>query len=96
MQRINELTPNINFRKNSFSKFKKIFHPLQQTKDVYKKRNKFKEEELKELSILFLVINNLDAFRKNIELISEITFSNNIMNEFKLKIDRLFIVRKIF
>ena len=95
-QRINELTPNINFRKNSFLKFKKIFHPLQQTKDVYKRRNKFKEEELKELSILFLVINNLDTFRKNIELISEITFSNNIMNEFKLKLIDYLLSDKFF
>ena len=29
--RINELTPNINFRRNSISKFKKILNPLQQT-----------------------------------------------------------------
>ena len=60
--------------------------PLQQTKDVYKKRNKFEEKELKEFSILFLVINNLDIFRKNIELISEITFSNELLNEFKKKL----------
>ena len=40
----------------------------------------------KEFSILFLVINNLDAFRKNIELISEVTFSKKIMNELKQKL----------
>ncbi len=85
-RRINELTPNINFRKNNFSKFKKMLNPLQKTKDVYKQRNKFKEEELKEFSILFLIINNLDIFRKKIELIPEITFSNNIMNEFKKRL----------
>ena len=69
-----------------FLKFKKATNPLQQTKDLYKHRNKFEEEELKEFSILFLIINNLDIFRKNIELISEITFSNNLMNEFKQKL----------
>jgi len=94
--RINELTPNINFRRNSFSKFKKILNPLQQTKDVYRQRNKFKEEELKELSILFLVINNLDIFRKNIELISEIIFSNDIMNEFKQKLIDYLLSEKFF
>jgi len=86
MSRINELTPIINFRKNNISKFKKMINPLQKTKEVYKQRNKFEEKELKEFSILFLVINNLDIFRKKIELISEITFSNNIMNEFKKKL----------
>ena len=53
---------------------------------MYKKRNKFKEKELKEFSILFLVINHLDIFRKNIELISEIIFSNNIMDDLKQKL----------
>ena len=86
VKKINELTPNINFKNRNFSKFKKNMTPLQQTKDVYNKRNKFEEKELKEYSILFLVINNLDIFRKNIELISEITFSNELLNEFKQKL----------
>ena len=86
VRKINELTPNIHFKNRNFSKFKKNMTPLQQTKDVYNKRKKFEEKELKEYSILFLVINNLDIFRKNIELISEITFSNELLNEFKKKL----------
>ena len=53
-------------------------------------------EELKELSIIFLVINNLDIFRKNIELISEINFSNNLMNEFKQKLIDYLLSEKFF
>ena len=96
IRRINELTPNINFRKNNFSKFKKMLNPLQKTKDVYKQRSKFEEKMLKEFSILFLVINYLDIFRKKIELISEITFSNNIMNEFKKKLINYLLSEKFF
>ena len=59
-------------------------------------RNKFYEKELKEFSILFLVINNLDIFRKNIELISEITFSDNIMNELKQKLIDYLLSEKFF
>ena len=77
-------------------KFKKAVNPLQQTKDVMKQRSKFKEKELKELSILFLAINNLDIFRKNIELISEITFSNETMNEFKQKLIDYLLSEKFF
>jgi len=95
-QKINELTPNINFRKNNFFKLKKMLNPLQKTKDVYKQRNKFEEKELKEFSILFLVINNLDIFRKKIELISEITFSNDIMNEFKKRLIDYLLSEKFF
>jgi len=96
IQRINELTPHLNFKKNNFIKFKKAANPLQQTKDVIKQRSKFEEKELKEFSILFLSINNLDIFRKNIELVSDITFSNKIMNEFKQKLIDYLLSEKFF
>jgi DNA primase len=86
IKKINDLTPNLNFRKNNFLKYKRPFVPLQQTKDVYEQRKKFKEQELKEFSILFLIINNLDVFRKNIELISKVSFNNNLLSEFKEKL----------
>ena len=61
-------------------------NPLKKTKEIYEQRNKFLEKELKEFSILYLIINNLDVFRRNIELISEVTFSSNLMIEFKQKL----------
>jgi len=95
-QRINELTPNLNYKKNQFFKFNKRINPLQKTKEVYKQRNKFLEKELKEFSILFLIINNLDIFRSNIELISEITFSSNLITEFKQKLIDYLLSEKFF
>ena len=35
---------------------------------------------------MFLIINNLDIFRKNIESISEVNFSSDILNEFIKKL----------
>ena len=96
MRRINEFTPNLNYKKNNFLSFKKATNPLQETKDIYKSRNKFEAKELKEFSILFLVINNLDIFRKNIELISEMTFSNKLKNEFKQKLIDYLLSEKFF
>ena len=96
IQRINELTPNLNYKKNQFFKFNKRINPLQKTKEVYKQRNKFLEKELKEFSILFLIINNLDIFRSNIELISEITFSSNLITEFKQKLIDYLLSEKFF
>ena len=95
-QKINELTPSLNLKKNNFTKFKKFFNPLQETKDINKYRNKFEEIELKEFSILFLVINNLDFFRKKIELLSEIDFSNKFVNEFKQKIINYLLSEEFF
>jgi len=96
VKKINELTPSLNFKKNNYLKFKKRTNPLQETKDIYKHRNQFQEYELKEFSILFLVINNLDIFRKNIESISEITFSSNLINEFKKKLIDYLLSEKFF
>jgi len=95
-RKINELTPFINFKRNNFFKFKKNLNPLQQTKEIYKRRNKFNKKELKEFSILFLIINNLDIFRKNIELVSEVNFSDSPMNEFKQKLVDYLISEKFF
>ena len=61
-------------------------NPLQLTKEMFNRKNKFTAKELKEFSILFLIINNLNVFRKNIESIVEVDFSSNIMQEFKQKL----------
>jgi len=95
-QRINELTPNLNYKKKQFFKLKKLINPLQKTKEVYRRQNKFAEKELKEFSVLFLVINNLDIFRRNIELISEVTFSSNSMTTFKQKLINYLVSEKFF
>ena len=96
MQKINELTPHSNFKRNNFLRIKKISNPLQQTKEIYKQMNKYEEKELKEFSILFLVMKNLDLFRKNIELISEINFSTDEMNLFKQKLIDYLLSEKFF
>ena len=96
IEKINELTPHVNFKKKNFMKVKNNMNPLQKTKEIYKIRNKFEEKELKEFSILFLVMNNLDVFRKNIELISEVTFSTELLNEFKQKLIDYLLSEKFF
>ena len=40
IKKINELTPNINFKKNRFLNLKKNTNPLQKTKEVHKMVNK--------------------------------------------------------
>ena len=83
IQRLNELTPNLTSRKNNFINYKKSYNPLKKTREIYQRRNKFEEKELKEFSIFYLIINNLEIFRKNIELVSEINFSSELMESFK-------------
>ncbi len=83
IQRLNELTPNLSAKKNNFINYKKKYNPLKKTREIYQQRNKFKEKELKEFSIFYLIINNLEIFKKNIELVSEINFSSELMEDLK-------------
>ena len=92
--KINELTPNLNLKRNKFFQFNRIQSPLKQTKETFNLRDKFTEKELKEFSILFLLIDNLNIFRKNVELVSEINFSTDIKNEFKQKLIDLLLSEK--
>ncbi len=96
INRINELTPNIYNKRNNSTKYKKAVNPLEKTKDVQKKRDKFGEKELKEFSLLYLVMNNLDIFRKNIELISETYFVDKFLNEFNQKLVSYLLSEKFF
>ena len=41
-------------------------------------------------------MNNLDVFRKNIELISEVAFSSDLINEFKKKLVDYLLTEKFF
>ena len=95
-EKISELTPNLNFKKNNFFKFRKKDNPLQETKDFYNHKNKFEEIELKEFSILYLVMHNLDIFRKNIELFSEVVFCSPLMLNLKEKIMNYLLSEKFF
>ena len=96
IKRINDFTPNLNYKKNRFFKFNKITNPLQKTKEIYNRTNKFNEKELKEFSVLYLVINNLNLFRKNLELVSEINFSSSLLTELKQKLIDYLILDKFF
>ena len=46
--------------------------------------------------MFFLIINNLDLFRKNIELISDIKLSSNLLMEFKQKLIDYLLSEKFF
>ena len=59
---------------------------MKQTKDLLLKKQNYDEIELKEFSILYLIINNLDIFEKKIELISKLSLYSPLCKEFLKKI----------
>tara|TARA_B110000240_G_scaffold170351_1_gene193941 strand:+ start:156 stop:1946 length:1791 start_codon:yes stop_codon:yes gene_type:complete len=94
LEKIKKLTPIQNTRRNfqHFQKYnkKQDYQILNETKTLHKKNNHFSKIQIKEFSILFIMLNYLDIASKKIENISEITFfSEKNENLKKLIIDLL-------
>ena len=95
-QKINELTPSLNSTKRKFFDFNKTIIPLKQTKEMLNKKDKFNEKELKEFSLLFLIINFSNVFRKNIEVASEINFSSVLLQDLHKLLIKFLVSEKFF
>ena len=86
MEKIKDLTPILNTKKNvkNFKNFKKKdFRILNETKILHEQRNSFTKEQLKEHSILFIMLNHAEAAQSKIEELSEINFSTIDCNALK-------------
>ena len=96
MNKLSQLTPltnkkqKINFRAYGETK------PLNLTKEIFFKKKNYEEIELKEFSILYLIINNLNFFEKKIELLSELKLYTKICVEFLNKIIDFLISNKTY
>ena len=75
LEKIAELTPHSNQNKKKF--FVKKTKSLDSTKKHFNESQSITGVELKEFSLLYLIINNLDIFQKNIHLIERIKLFTN-------------------
>ena len=78
LEKIKRLTP-IQSTKQNYQRFQKYknkqnFQILNETKTLHQKKSHFSKIQIKEFSVLFIMINYLDIASKKIEDISEITF----------------------
>ena len=88
LEKISELTPHSN--SNKFKSFVKKTKTLDTTKKYFNESKSFSGVELKEFSLLYLVINNLQIFQENIHLIENIRlFSNENKQIFDLILSEL-------
>jgi len=89
LDKIRALTP-IQSLKNRFNKYKrKDYKILDETKELYKQKNHFSREEIKEHSILFIMIHNPNIVKLKIEELSDLIFSSENNNSLKNKIINL-------
>jgi DNA primase len=68
LEKIAELTPHSNQNKKNFN-YKKTIKSLDSTKKIFEDSQSLTGVELKEFSLLYLIINNLDLIQENIHLV---------------------------
>jgi len=86
LNKLSRLTPLINKKQKINYRPYREAEPLKSTKEIFFKKKNYREVELKEFSILYLIINNLHVFEKRIELLSELKLYTKICVDFLNKI----------
>ena len=75
LQEIFSLTPHVNNKKNYL--YLKKTKSLKSTQKYFNESKSISQIEIKEISLLYLILNNLEIFQKNIHLIENIKFFTN-------------------
>ena len=65
---------------------KKDFKLLDATKQLFKEKDHFSKEEIKEHSILYILMNHLNSVQGKLQALREVEFSNETNNELKKEI----------
>ena len=89
LEKIDELTPHSNQNKKNFY-YKKPIKSLDSTKRIFKDSQSLTRVELKEYSLLYLLINNLNLIQENLHLVDNIKLftkvNRQIFEELLLKL----------
>ena len=99
LEKVSSLTPHVNNNKKHF--FKKKFKSLKSTQKYFNESKSISSIEIKEFSLLYLILNNLEIFQENIHLIEKIKlFTNENKLVFdavlsKLKSDEKFTMKEL-
>jgi DNA primase len=83
LSKLKGLTPIQNFKKVFTPYLKKNFNVLNETKQLYREQNNFSKSEIKERSILYILLNYSDSARIKADDLLKINFSNEKNEELK-------------
>jgi len=86
LNKLKNLTPIQNSKKFFTPYAKKNFKILNETKQLYNEKNNYSKAEIKEWSILYILLNHLSSAKNKINIISEINFTNTLNDELKKEI----------
>jgi DNA primase len=86
LEKLKNLTPIQNYKKSFTPYVKKNFKILNETKQLHKKKDHFSKEEIKERSILYILLNYLGTIKNKSEELLEINFTNEKNENLKKEI----------
>ena len=83
LSKLKDLTPIQNFKKIFTPYVKKNSNVLNETKQLYKQQDNFSKAEIKERSILHILLNYPSIIKAKLDILSKIIFTNEKNNELK-------------
>jgi DNA primase len=83
LEKLKNLTPIQNYKKSFTPYAKRNFKILNETKQLYKEKNHFSKAEIKERSILYILLNHLGSVKSKLEELLEIHFTNDQNQDLK-------------
>jgi DNA primase len=86
LSKLKGLTPIQNFKKVFIPHTKRNFNVLNETKQLHREQSNFSKSEIKERSILYILLNCLDTVKIKIDDLSKINFTNEQNEELKKEI----------
>ena len=86
LEKLKNLTPIQNYKKTFTPYAKKNFKILNETKQLHKEKNHFSKAEIKERSILHILLNYLNSAKDKLEELLEIDFTNEQNENLKKEI----------
>ena len=86
LEKLKNLTPMQNYRKSFTPYAKRNFKILNETKQLHKEKNHFSKEEIKERSILYILLNYMSSVKNKLEDLLKINFTNKQNENLKQEI----------
>ena len=92
LEKLKTLTPIQNYKKSFIPYAKRNFKILNKTKQIHKEKNHFSKSEIKERSILYILLNYPDSVKNKLDELFVISFT--IEQNEKLKLDIINLAKK--
>jgi hypothetical protein len=86
LEKLKNLTPIQSYKKSFVPYAKRNFKILNKTKQLHKEKDHFSKSEIKERSILYILLNHLSSVKNKLEELTEINFTDEQNENLKIEL----------